>query len=211
LTKAYIQGGLDKVGELIHLKSYPVVEQVVNEKIIEASALQGRKITCTKGCDSCCHEQVLAQGLEGVAAVAWINKQPKSLRKQILKRLDKWYKEITRANINLNLNKQETVYAEATKYWAAKIACPFLDNGICSIYPVRPFACRTMLVTSDPEECKKTKVNAVKVQSDQFEQIVRSEILGATRHLNTVINDKNQQEIINMVSWFPYITKILVN
>jgi Fe-S-cluster containining protein len=28
------------------------------------------------------------------------------------------------------------------QYWEAKVACPFLENGNCSIYDVRPVSCR---------------------------------------------------------------------
>ncbi|MEG6615607.1 YkgJ family cysteine cluster protein [Peptococcaceae bacterium 1198_IL3148] len=211
MTKAFLQGGPYKVGELLYLQSYPIIEDIINQKIIETSAVQGRKVTCTKGCDSCCHEQVLAQGIEGLVAAAWINKQPRSLRKNILKKLDKWMKELKNAGINLHLCSPEEIYSEANKYWESKIACPFLNNNICSIYPARPFACRTMLVASDPQECSKNKVNAVRVHSNKFEQLVRSEFLQVTGLLNNINNNVNEQQIANMVSWFPYITKKFID
>jgi hypothetical protein len=39
------------------------------------------------------------------------------------------------------------------EYWAAQLACPFLEQGRCSIYPARPFACREHHVLSDPRLC----------------------------------------------------------
>ncbi|MEZ5279133.1 MAG: hypothetical protein R2770_01565 [Acidimicrobiales bacterium] len=35
----------------------------------------------------------------------------------------------------------------------ADVACPLLDDGVCSIRPDRPLACREYLVTSDPKHC----------------------------------------------------------
>jgi Fe-S-cluster containining protein len=38
-------------------------------------------------------------------------------------------------------------------YFAARIACPFLIDGSCSIHKIRPIACREYNVTSDPKLC----------------------------------------------------------
>ena len=39
-------------------------------------------------------------------------------------------------------------------YFAATVACPFLDDEACSIYPDRPTICREYLVTSPAENCR---------------------------------------------------------
>jgi len=35
-----------------------------------------------------------------------------------------------------------------------KLACPFLDNGVCTIYEQRPLACREYFVNGSVEACR---------------------------------------------------------
>jgi len=39
------------------------------------------------------------------------------------------------------------------QYYALRVPCPFLEDDLCSIYDVRPAACRELLVTSPPTLC----------------------------------------------------------
>jgi Fe-S-cluster containining protein len=48
--------------------------------------------------------------------------------------------------------KNETVRF-ALDYFHAGVACPFLVNESCGIYPIRPMKCREYLVTSPAENC----------------------------------------------------------
>ena len=41
----------------------------------------------------------------------------------------------------------------SNRYFAATIRCPFLVDGLCSIYPVRPLACSGHHAVSPPEWC----------------------------------------------------------
>ena len=87
LKKAYWQGGIYKATEYWYKHAYPVIDRFIVEQILTVAAAHSKPVTCQKSCDSCCHEQVLAQGLEGFIVAAWINKQPRQFRKQISKKL----------------------------------------------------------------------------------------------------------------------------
>lgn len=207
VNQAYLQGGIHKAIELWSTQFYPFIENIIEDKIINASASQGKPVTCRKGCYWCCHEQLLAQGPEGYAAAAWINKQPRPVRKQILKNLEKWYKETNKAGISLELNTPDDIYQLANQYWDAKIRCPFLDKDSCIIYPARPFACRTMLVTSHPDECEKSQGKAIRAKIPIFEKYVREEISHFANHLSQLEKVPQVKENLTSASWFPHITK----
>ncbi|MCL0106717.1 hypothetical protein M1N78_03375 [Peptococcaceae bacterium] len=69
---------------------------------------------------------------------------------------------------------------------------------------MRPFACRTMLAASPPENCKRLD-GAVIVNCSSFEQYVRSEFLKVSQMLLNLPIDYKQKEILTYVSWFPYL------
>jgi len=46
-------------------------------------------------------------------------------------------------------------------YYTHRLPCPFLENEVCSIYDLRPAACRELLVTSPPELCQDLATNPI--------------------------------------------------
>lgn len=42
----------------------------------------------------------------------------------------------------------------AFKWRLADIECPFLLNGLCSVYERRPIGCRVFYATGNPDDCK---------------------------------------------------------
>ncbi|HZL27060.1 MAG TPA: YkgJ family cysteine cluster protein [Acidobacteriaceae bacterium] len=51
--------------------------------------------------------------------------------------------------------------ALAIEYLREWVDCPFLENEMCSIHPIRPLSCREYLVTSPPENCDDPSVYPV--------------------------------------------------
>lgn len=82
---------------------------------IESIESKGIKIECKKGCNHCCHYQVL------------ITKQEASL-------------------ISEYTGVKPKIPKRARDLFSNPDPCPFLKKGICSIYPVRPLACRGYFV-----------------------------------------------------------------
>jgi Fe-S-cluster containining protein len=53
-----------------------------------------------------------------------------------------------------DLQSVKTFMQKAEAYAQLNILCPFLKEGTCSIYPVRPFVCSEYVVSSPSEKCK---------------------------------------------------------
>ncbi|WP_158027285.1 YkgJ family cysteine cluster protein [Labilibacter marinus] len=107
---------------------------------------QNKPIACHKGCAYCCYQPVYMTSQEALLIYEFIlqafdENQLKTLRSKTEKKLKK----------TKNLpeeNKQKILHA-----------CPFLSDGSCSIYSVRPMACRIYLSASK-DSCKKKYDNA---------------------------------------------------
>jgi Fe-S-cluster containining protein len=100
---------------------------------------EGLGLDCTEGCSWCCSQAVLASTHEVLYMFSWMEKElsPEKLE-QIRKKAEKRHR-----------------YTSSMKVWEFLHfihPCPFLENGICMVYPVRPVACRIYL-SSDLESC----------------------------------------------------------
>lgn len=102
-------------------------------------------IVCKKNCSDCCTDHVLITGLEGILILEYIKSQ----------NLQALLNNIHTIPSNKRFHPKTTINQEA---WLASNdkpipqpedapvhTCPFLTNHQCSIYPVRPMSCRTMV------------------------------------------------------------------
>jgi Fe-S-cluster containining protein len=129
----------------------------------------GKCISCSKACSFCCSQHIGATVQECDAIVYWLSQHP-DVRERFLKRYPVWRSRIRQhedvfqhANLTGNVAVADPFdkYASAEfmkavlSYLKLDIPCPFLDDdGSCSIYPVRPLVCASLVVTSPPEYCK---------------------------------------------------------
>jgi len=102
---------------------------VLDGLIVEALRTGGVRIDCKSGCSWCCYYQVDALAPEIIAIAAYVREQ------------------FTTEGFNaLKLRISESVNAAIGRtpleYRALGKPCPMLVNNRCSIYPVRPIACR---------------------------------------------------------------------
>jgi Fe-S-cluster containining protein len=63
--------------------------------------------------------------------------------------------------------------------------CPLLVDGVCSAYPVRPLACRTHFVSSDPLSCCAANDPA----STEDAPVVLRSVVAATSPFSRAIRD----------------------
>ncbi len=101
---------------------------------------QNKPIACQKGCSWCCHQPVYMTTQEALLIYEYLlqavsDEQRKAFQFKAEKKLKKT-KGLTEEK------KQKIVHP-----------CPFLVDDSCSIYPVRPMACRIYL-SSDVQSCK---------------------------------------------------------
>lgn len=126
---------------------------------------EGRQISCLKGCTFCCHHYVSVSLAQGMVIVAHLYRR-NDLLKQFLDRYEEWRGKagVIAEEIDDIRNRalaSSTPIARvikdtrplSTRYFEANIRCPFLVDGLCSIYPVRPLACSGHHSVSPPEWC----------------------------------------------------------
>ena len=98
------------------------------------------KLACEQGCDTCCTQNVMITAAEGEVIHAYINKAGKQAW---LAKLLSGQRRNEPAVISLNGYARACLEREEVAKQKANLdPCPFLEQGSCTIYPVRPFACR---------------------------------------------------------------------
>lgn len=97
-------------------------------------------VACRAGCDHCCHQPVGLTPPEALAIAA-------HLRQALAP------DELSLLAGRLAQRVRETRGLSSAERFSPEHPCPFLEHGRCSIYEVRPLACRGMN-SLDAEECK---------------------------------------------------------
>ncbi|HOA82748.1 MAG TPA: YkgJ family cysteine cluster protein [Thermodesulfovibrio thiophilus] len=107
------------------LNSYAIMDEGVKTDIENVEKL-GKKLACKRGCSSCCytHRDIPVYPIEIVGIYWYVIEKVKDPMRLKIKR-------------SLISHKRGE-------------GCPFLIDSVCSIYPVRPLACRQFNVFGKP-------------------------------------------------------------
>lgn len=117
------------------------VDQLCSLSVGEFHAKGGR-IYCEKGCSACCSLNVRCTFTEAVHIAQHLNAHQRAAISKHVRHLQ----EIERSSADI----KSFLYACR----AQAGSCPLLDGaGACSIYPMRPLACRALLSTMEPHYC----------------------------------------------------------
>ncbi len=110
----------------------------------------GQKVSCRKGCTACCNYLLPLSAPEAMQLAGDIASLSPQQREDLLKRFDRVCGTIFAAA------RPKASTAEALGEWYAGLhaSCPFLVDGLCSIYRQRPLACREWMVSSSPADCE---------------------------------------------------------
>lgn len=118
---------------------------------------EGRQISCKAGCGTCCCQMVPLSIPEVFYLRDLVCSQPPKVQQIITQRFDSIVDILKQQGLYGELEKPDLGDNEhlniAKRYWQLKLSCPFLSNGTCTIYPVRPLACREYHVTTPAEWC----------------------------------------------------------
>lgn len=108
--------------------------------------IRSKEIRCRSGCAGCCRRLIKASVAEAVIIY------------DHLKRSGKWAKVRKKAKELLPIAKN----AEPVSWFMMNLPCPVLDlnTNTCLAYRVRPAACSTHFVRSDPELCSPHSVKS---------------------------------------------------
>jgi len=132
-------------------------------------------LACKKGCATCCTQSVTMTGLEGLLIIAYLKRNERFDELEII--LAERTKSSTSLPLTTNefaeyclkgIEPEEPVHEE----WDFT-PCPFLQNDCCSIYPVRPFACRAFVSTTNCGETGSAEVTPLTMTiNTAFTQLV---------------------------------------
>src|SRR5687768_15535311 len=144
----------------------------------EATALEeaqiqdaGEHVSCQKGCAACCRMLVPVSPPEAFALKTMVDALPDERRKILLGRLSQARARLQETGILARLTAvvesdhpmtDEDMEPINRDYYALRMACPFLEEEICSIYEDRPAACRELLVTTPADLCDDLVNNPVR-------------------------------------------------
>jgi len=155
----------------------------VTDMVVENISNNGGVVPCHKGCSACCKYLVPLSIPEAFRLRDDILAMPKIYRVQMERRYLMTARRVLRNRpptcfadettepSSVNLTKLNTI---ASWYTNLKLACPFLNKGVCTIYEQRPLACREYFVTSPARECKGGRGTAKKVEMP----VRMSEVIG---------------------------------
>ena len=144
------------------LKDDPEVCEVRQraERQIEALDVS---ISCEAGCTACCRHLVPLAPAEWRRLGELLDRLDAADSAGVAKRWDRLWEQLEAAGISeLLLELADDPHAVphdgrlwlASAYRRAGVDCPFLVEGLCTIYDERPLACRLHLSTRPPAECR---------------------------------------------------------
>ena len=117
----------------------------------------GRKISCCQGCAACCRQWIPVSPPEAFYLADLIASLEPQRREELLGRFDAIVSELERHDMIEGLFDPKIDDGPrleiGRRYWKLQLACPFLVDESCSIYPHRPVACRDYNVTSPAIWC----------------------------------------------------------
>ena len=164
------------------------VTKAMEEAQLKEVKANGETITCHKGCTYCCYQHI-STFLEESEAIVYYLYQHEQLLYDFLGKYPSWREEVRRneplfQRVNYTYNdviadrsseeKRKALMDAAEKYLKLQIPCPFLKEGSCSIYAVRPWPCASLVATTSPEWCSPTDKNKPKVYlSHSWESMLR--------------------------------------
>jgi Fe-S-cluster containining protein len=135
LARQFISGGISRTSLSGLMGSFFESLDGLIDSFRNRCEREGLRVDCRKGCSLCCTHAVLASGHEILAIREYLGDQfdPSALEGIRLRTAEKY---------------SMTQGMTAMEFLHYIHPCPFLAEGYCLIYPVRPVACRCYLSSS---------------------------------------------------------------
>ena len=129
---------------------YNLVDEVISTQ----------KSCCRKGCAYCCHQQIEVLNIEKNVIRNYIKDNLDPETKEIIKKdLKAWLDYFDQNTPNNKVLSAQDVFIDFRgKSAKDSLKCPFLINNACSIYEMRPQACRIHIVEQNPKLCDDNKL-----------------------------------------------------
>jgi Fe-S-cluster containining protein len=129
------------------------------DQVVAAEKLEGREVSCRRGCAACCRQIVPVSAPEAFRLADHVLALDERTREQYLARIDAAESAVEAAGLMSELSAiaeggaAGDLVSLASRYFEHRIACPFLHEESCSVHHERPLVCRDYLVTTPPELC----------------------------------------------------------
>ncbi len=130
-----------------------LADAVVADGAAAAAAAAGTPVTCGMRCAACCYQAVPITRSEARGLAATVAAMDPERRARVEARFAVARASAATLRAGAGTIDPDNAAAFGLAYLAMHIACPFLEDRLCSIYADRPLLCREHLVTSPPVEC----------------------------------------------------------
>lgn len=105
----------------------------------------GTDLTCGPGCDDCCHRLVVCTRIEALALAEYLNEGGRLAPRA--RAIEDHAGALRQA---IEGPASET---QGHHWFERRVPCPFLADGRCAVYALRPLSCRAHHSTDDPRGC----------------------------------------------------------
>lgn len=138
------------------------VFRTISDSFVEIAVLNaedaGKTVSCCNGCAACCRQLVPISTIEARRLSDLVESMPDHRRVEISRRFESAVSHLDSVGLlprlaGLTDGDRDGRIAAGIDYFREGIACPFLEDESCSIYPERPIACREYLVTTPAVNC----------------------------------------------------------
>lgn len=151
-------------GKTTLTESLGAARSLAAQALTAAAQVTGHEPTCRAGCAACCRHLVMLTIPEALALAGALQSLPEPRRGEVKRRIAAALRKAEAGGIFgpagarrfLVAADQDEADVEgdvARRYFALGIACPFLEREACTVYELRPLACREHNVSSDPKHC----------------------------------------------------------
>jgi Fe-S-cluster containining protein len=118
------------------------------KKAIGVAFRSGLFIPCARGCFFCCYDPAFVCGQEAELLLQTVLRKPQEEQERVKAAVKDWVARFVKAGF------KSIKAMDVHTYRSAKLACPFLNNGECTVYEDRPIACRGHVAVGDREQCE---------------------------------------------------------
>ncbi len=160
--------------------AYEICDKIVSTAVSQL-ALQGKTLSCRKGCCTCCSHLPALSEPEAFRLIEDTQRLPEGPRNRVLQgsaqmgRMleDSGLHEIIQTRYGGKVGTAED--AEIIRQWWSRVhrPCPILQDNACSMYFSRPTVCREFLAVSDPALCSSGQAETVKLPLNMYHVLGR--------------------------------------
>ena len=138
------------------VETYQYLAMIIADQIKQVEKETGFYHTCTNKCVHCCYQAIFITSDETKIITHWIKHHLDSRSVNDLKRkLKSWIALFYKSGFTKGYDGSIEF---KQRYFNAHLACPFLNNKSCSIYPVRPTVCRFYFSYDEPRLCSQSAI-----------------------------------------------------